>query len=322
MFRDSSEILRFHDSFPGGKRSITMYWACKAFAAVAVATASTALGQHEGDIIVGRNASNQLVASGFNSSDIHALQPVSGLLSGWSGNNPGFDHLPTPQPANNLFPLTMGAQIRLQVVAISAAFRILGPGLSPILDEPGESLLLGGATLHEHVVWHVDATDTNYHADICLWTATLILRDTGSTGYADSAPFTLRFASQPAVGQDCNGNNLRDACDLALALTLDCNNNAVPDVCESLNPCSDSDVCTCDLCFLAGCSSVAVSYGDVTCNGGAPNLDDILCVLSGFSMFSRCPNADIAPYPAGSGTINLDDILAVLSAFAGNNPCR
>lgn len=61
------------------------------------------------------------------------------------------------------------------------------------------------------------------------------------------------------------------------------------------------------------------AYGDVNCSG-LVNLDDILCVLSGFANLASCPNGDIAPCQ-GNGFINLDDILAVLGAFAGQNLC-
>lgn len=60
-------------------------------------------------------------------------------------------------------------------------------------------------------------------------------------------------------------------------------------------------------------------FGDVN-NSGLVNLDDILCVLAGFSNFNTCPKGDLAPC-GGNGLINLDDILRVLGAFAGQNPC-
>lgn len=63
-------------------------------------------------------------------------------------------------------------------------------------------------------------------------------------------------------------------------------------------------------------------FGDVRLpRNGIVNLDDILCVLSGFASFSICPNGDIGGC-SHNGVINLDDILAVLGAFSGSSPCE
>lgn len=54
------------------------------------------------------------------------------------------------------------------------------------------------------------------------------------------------------------------------------------------------------------------------------NLDDILCVLGGFSTFANCPFGDVHPRDAIE-TVGLDDSLRVLAAFSGAlnrlNPC-
>jgi hypothetical protein len=63
-------------------------------------------------------------------------------------------------------------------------------------------------------------------------------------------------------------------------------------------------------------------YGDVNGSGGQPNLDDILCLLNGFTSLNACPNGDLAPACSGNDVINLDDILAVLNAFSGGDPCN
>lgn len=86
--------------------------------------------------------------------------------------------------------------------------------------------------------------------------------------------------------------------------------------------CDDKNVCTFDNCTNTLCAYSTVRYGDVNgsgASGGAaiPNLDDILCVLQGFSNFNACMNGDIAPPCAGNELINLDDLLAVLAAYSG-----
>lgn len=91
--------------------------------------------------------------------------------------------------------------------------------------------------------------------------------------------------------------------------------------CASYTDCTDEDVCTSNRCFASGeCSYVWGKFGELTGNG-IVNLDDILCVLSGFSSTAACPAGDIAPNCAADGRIALDDILAVIGAFSGVDPC-
>lgn len=69
---------------------------------------------------------------------------------------------------------------------------------------------------------------------------------------------------------------------------------------------------------VSNCASV---FGDVkTPLDGIVNIDDILCVLAGFSNFSNCPLGDLQPC-FGNGVISLDDILWVLAAFGGVDHC-
>ncbi len=86
--------------------------------------------------------------------------------------------------------------------------------------------------------------------------------------------------------------------------------------------CMEDNGCNHATCVSGFCVYTCERYGDVQPPGGngVVNLDDILCILSGFSNFASCPNADINPC-GGNAVINLDDILAVLGAFSGANPC-
>jgi hypothetical protein len=99
------------------------------------------------------------------------------------------------------------------------------------------------------------------------------------------------------------------------------------EVCSSESACSDNNSCTCNTCSLQYCTYTPVRFGNVNCSANqTPNVDDVLCVLNGFSSFAACPNADVAPTTGpnacwGNRLIDLDDILAVLGAFAGADPC-
>jgi hypothetical protein len=85
--------------------------------------------------------------------------------------------------------------------------------------------------------------------------------------------------------------------------------------------CPEDNACNCQSCEDGTCVVVCVKFGNVTCDAGnIVNLDDILCVLAGFSSLIRCPDADINPC-GGNGLINLADILDTLNAFGGANPC-
>jgi hypothetical protein len=79
--------------------------------------------------------------------------------------------------------------------------------------------------------------------------------------------------------------------------------------------------CNCGQCQGQCCAFTPAAFGNVNCDPAQlVNLDDILCVLGGFSNPLLCPEGDVAPCNR-NGVINLDDILGVLAAFGGANPC-
>ncbi|MCB9850423.1 MAG: hypothetical protein H6817_06925 [Phycisphaerales bacterium] len=199
---------------------------CAACATLLLAR-GVALGQHQGDVWIGVNTSGQLAASsnGFLPDANYAmLLPVNGIIKGWSNDDPGFDHV---LAGTDLQPLASGAQIWLEVVAVDPAFQAIDDGFQ-FLNEPGEDTLLGGSTVHEHITWHINNQDPAFDPEQCVWHATFVLRDDGSTGYATSEPFTLNFTSAdvrangvPADGDFDNDGGI-DADDLAaLAACMD-----------------------------------------------------------------------------------------------------
>jgi hypothetical protein len=94
---------------------------------------------------------------------------------------------------------------------------------------------------------------------------------------------------------------------------VDCRNDPANNACNAVT-------CT------GTCTYACRKFGDITpatCPNmgcGVVNLDDILCLLTGFGNFASCPNGDLRPC-GGNGIINLDDILDALAAFGGDNPC-
>lgn len=169
-------------------------------ACTVAALACTAAAQHAGDVWLGRSAAGELRLSprGFVPEENYvSLNEVNGpLFFGWTDNNPGFDRLVDPEPASDVWPLQAGCNIWLEAVAIDPAFRLIDGGFG-IVDEPGEDTQLGGASLHVHNTWHIDRNDADFDHDQCVWHATFVLRDDGSTDYAESRTFTFNFTSVP-----------------------------------------------------------------------------------------------------------------------------
>lgn len=160
-----------------------------------------ALAQHAGDIDVARTQGGKLVIDKWDeATDVILLDPVNNpilQIFGFASGNPGFDYLrQSEEVPPDLLALQSGTEIWLEVVSIHPAFRAIGPGGTPILDQPGERVLLGGATLHEHLTWHANSQDPDYNPSETQWTATFKLVDEGSTAYADSDLFTLAFVSE------------------------------------------------------------------------------------------------------------------------------
>jgi hypothetical protein len=190
-----------------------------AFSLVILQGPEIAVAQHAGDVFVGRSSSNQLKigptgSGGYVPDDnIKVLPPVSGIFNGWSDNNPGFDHIVTDQPALDFYILQSGTQVRLQLVQCDPAFKTITAGFA-VIDQPGESALLGNQSLHTHLTWLIDSDDPAFDPLKVLWRATFRLVDTGSTGYSESAPFTFHFANVDCLRGDCDGSGAIDGGDV------------------------------------------------------------------------------------------------------------
>lgn len=180
-------------------------------------THARAHAQHAGDFWVGRDNSGKLKLGGRDVNELIFLLPVSGLIEGWSNNDPGFDRLVTSQPANNFLTLGSGAEISLKLVDLDPAFRVIDTSFF-VLEQPGDETYLGDHQLHTHLIWHVNADDPVFDPLQCLWEATFVLLDDGFTGYRNSDPFTLQFTltfSGPPTG-DFNEDGVVDLEDFAL----------------------------------------------------------------------------------------------------------
>lgn len=166
---------------------------------------------HAGDFIVGVSGGPlpQLklegdpdILSGLEAIELPPIDPPSsGVFEGWVGQEPGFDHLVEPEPAEDFYPMNTGADLRLVGIDLDAALYVRAPAIgSPVVISPTPtlgSLRLGDELLHTHAIWHVDVLAPGYNPLQTVWSGTFKLADLGSTGYADSDPFTLTFTTVP-----------------------------------------------------------------------------------------------------------------------------
>jgi hypothetical protein len=285
------------------------------------------------DVRVGRTAAGQLKVGGYDFEMVLPLKPTSGIIEGWSGRDPGLANLSVSDPPNDWLTLQSGAQIWLRVVALDPAFRVISPSLA-ILDEPGEEALLGSHLFDQHPTWHIDSENPDFDPVGCIWEGQFVVRDLGTTLYADSDAFTLKFTNLTAsqLATDCNNTDSPDACDIAQGASLDVNKDGIPDECQCTSQdCADGAVCTNDVCTAPGpvCDHDPIEfllYGDCDLTG-AVDVSDILGVLDGFGgVFTACPLERVDLFPCGGdGVADVGDILNVLDAFSGfpacPNPC-
>jgi hypothetical protein len=188
--------------------------ACYALFILLIASTSALIAEDDGDVFVGRTGGGQLKIGGLVPEDnILVLPPVSGIFNGWSDVEPGFDHLLIDEPQNDFLTLQSGVQVRIEVVQVDAAFAAISPGFT-IIDDPGERFILGNQSLHIHPNWLINSDHPDFDPLKTLWRGTFKLVDTGSTGYAASAPFTFHFANIACLRGDCNADTLVDARDI------------------------------------------------------------------------------------------------------------
>ncbi len=142
----------------------------------------------------------------------------------------------------------------------------------------------------------------------------------------------------PDECEDCTGNGLANACDIA-AGALDCNANGLPDQCDrDCNgdglpddcaatctdhcECNDFSACTLDYCVEGACTHTATAYGDVDGNAIVNLLDifGILNQMTGANGQSTMHLYDIQPCH-GDGVVNLFDVFVVLDVIGGFDLC-
>jgi hypothetical protein len=165
---------------------------------LAVATGPAALagghGHEHEDIIVGRSNAGVLGVE-YDFDEASVLPPVSGVLNGWAGDDPGFSHLEVDEPGEDFYMLGAGANIVFEIVDIDPA--LVGNPLTDSLDAIGDQFTLGDEELHSHIDWLINSDDPAFDPLQTLWEVDFKLVDTGSTNYGASPVYTWGFTNVP-----------------------------------------------------------------------------------------------------------------------------
>ncbi len=164
--------------------------------------------EHGDDFVIGVSSGGQLKfeAEPVEENEIFSLETVSGILNGWAGDEPGFMPLDKDEPDEDFFPLAIGAEIQLVLVSIDPALKAHTPGFGDVIDQSGDAWTIATVTtdppaFDEHPTWHIDSDDPSLALNQVVWKGTFKFVDAGSTAYADSEEFTLRFSN--AHVEDC-----------------------------------------------------------------------------------------------------------------------
>jgi hypothetical protein len=171
-----------------------------AFASMLLMASPAVVAQHGGDVGAGRSGADQLKPKPFDPEGPPCFDPAIGIATltfypasnSWRTDTPGFDASFPADPPNDYYLLEEGASIRL------VAYDDMQPALrvkyqSQTIVHAGDYITLGSYVLHRHATFIVDGNDPAYDALRTLWWGTFTFRDVGSTGYAESAPFTIRL---------------------------------------------------------------------------------------------------------------------------------
>lgn len=162
--------------------------------------------QHAGDVLVARTGTGQLTYGYAESARVIVahLLPTQPFFGWQQGSNTGFQALAGDRPEQDLFMLEAGVQVGLQIIALDEGVQAYLPAFpNPVRYLPGDVMPLGGAALHTHPIWFVDAAVVGNDWDGVL-TGLFRFVDSGSTGYADSDEFVIYFTNRtaPAVCGD------------------------------------------------------------------------------------------------------------------------
>jgi hypothetical protein len=120
------------------------------------------------------------------------LELVDGLLTGCAFDDPGLESLEADEPDEDFLTLDPAAVIVFEVISVDPGLSVWTPGFADRLDAPGEQWQMGPTPFHENPTWHIDANHPAYDPG-AVYSMSFKFLDTGSTAYAESEVYTIRF---------------------------------------------------------------------------------------------------------------------------------
>lgn len=162
------------------------------------------------------------IAVVFDSDETFSLGESTGILTGWTGDAPGFVTVEEDEPDEFLLALTIDTVLVLEVVSLDPALKAHTPGFADVLTTAGDTWTMGSPSFDDHPVWHIDSTDPGFDPAQTTWTAVFRVLDAGTTGYAPSEPFSMVFTNlppaEPFIRGDANADGTVDLADAVTSL--------------------------------------------------------------------------------------------------------
>lgn len=187
-------------------------WSLAALAMLLTAGTARAHNEH---MLIGRTAAGQLTWSPEGVPDgqltVLAFIPPGGPIEGFSAAVPGFSFVVSSSPEDDVYTLEPGANIWIEVLRIDAPLLLVETPSYEIVNDrvPMEMVIGSSSSAHAHPLWLLDTSDPAYDPSRCIWEVTLVIRDKGTTQYADSEPITFLFAAGAVpvpADLDCDGD--------------------------------------------------------------------------------------------------------------------
>ncbi|GAB5495875.1 MAG: hypothetical protein Phyf2KO_09550 [Phycisphaerales bacterium] len=125
----------------------------------------------------------------------------NGSLNGWISDAPGFTALDEDEPDEDFFMLGAGADIHFQLVGTNVdAMQVYNPFFDVPAMVPGETFAFGTGDFDTHPFWFLNTDAASFDPNDSEWSVDFRVVDQGTTGYADSEVYTIRFAIPSPAG--------------------------------------------------------------------------------------------------------------------------
>lgn len=270
--------------------------------------------QHAVDLWVGETEDGKIALGGVQLGDPIVLTPTSGLITGWAGINPGFDHVIDASSDGRLYPLRGGSQIWLQVVGMSPGLQLIDAQFHAHDHTSGiHEHFLGDNHLHTHFTWLINSELPGFDVLQTAWQVHFTLRDSAGA-LQSSDPVTLTFSNIDATIGDVDGDGQLADEDIegfwrvvADPRTASAQERAAADA--DLNGfVTAEDACS----FLSRHGRAGFVRGDAN-NDSIVDMADSVYVLSYLFLGGSAPHVEASGDIDGNRTVEISDPIYLLS---------